>query len=450
MTGAAGKPTSTRPNLFHIALLVPWIVLIINAFDRVSDNSFLWHIRAGEVQIDVGSVLTEDPFSFTMDGEPWRTQSWLAELGYGWLETWSGLGFTGPMVFVLSGIVVVGLGLIAYRYSRSVAATAILVLLSTILINSFLVPRPVLFSYALFVLVVLAWDDRRWWWTLPFLFWIWASVHGSFAIGLAYVVIRVVQTREWSALRTVGVSGVATLLTAHGIGIVTMLWSFRQAGPYLDLIAEWQEPDLLRLDLLPILVGLSLIVYGAAKGRVEPNVLWVFVPFTALAFSAERAVATAWIALLPIMALSLTGLEVRWVRGFKPLVAGAFGVVILGLPFAFISPVEIDAEQFPVAASTAMEDLPTFHDDYAGGYLIWRFGPEERVYIDDRAELYQERILDFVTMSAGRSDWVEPFARDGIEQALLRDGVPLVDRLESNGWTVRYRDDEYVILRPGS
>ena len=38
-----------------------------------------------------------------------------------------------------------------------------------------------------------------------------------------------------------------------------------------------------------------------------------------------------------------------------------------------------------------LADVPTFHDDSTGGYLIWAEGPERLVYIDDRAELYGER-----------------------------------------------------------
>ena len=48
-------------------------------------------LRAGELQLEIGRVLTTDPFSFTAGGEAWRTQSWLAELGYAWLEDVTGV-----------------------------------------------------------------------------------------------------------------------------------------------------------------------------------------------------------------------------------------------------------------------------------------------------------------------------------------------------------------------
>ena len=64
--------------------------MVIGASRPIRDNSFLWHIRAGDLQLTSGEVLTTDPFSFTMAGEPWRTQSWLADLLYGSLEQASG------------------------------------------------------------------------------------------------------------------------------------------------------------------------------------------------------------------------------------------------------------------------------------------------------------------------------------------------------------------------
>ena len=69
-----------RPRLAHIAPLLVGVLIAVRASEAIRDNSFLWHIRAGSLQIESGSVLTEDPFSFTAAGEPWRTQAWLIEL----------------------------------------------------------------------------------------------------------------------------------------------------------------------------------------------------------------------------------------------------------------------------------------------------------------------------------------------------------------------------------
>ena len=290
MTPAALGRSQRRFSLAHLVLLVPWVALVIDAWAPIRDNSFLWHIRAGELQANAGEVLVADPFSFTMLGERWLTQSWLAELLYGWGESNWGLGFVPPMMLLLSSVTFLGIGIIAYRRSRSEWSTAIIVALTTLLMISFLVPRPVLFSLALFALVIVAWDRPATRWTIPFLFWIWASVHGSFAIGLAYVGLTIIVESDWKALPTAIVAGLSTFLTAHGLGVLEFLLDFSEAGPALALLSEWRRPELLSVVFAPFLVGVGLIVIGAFRGKVTPKHLILLVPFLLLAFSATRAV----------------------------------------------------------------------------------------------------------------------------------------------------------------
>jgi hypothetical protein len=448
MTPTAGQPSRSRFSLAHLALLVPWVALVIDAWAPIRDNSFLWHVRAGELQMGAAEVLTADPFSFTMLGERWLTQSWLAELLYSWGEANWGLGFVPPMMLLLSSIAFLGIGLVAYRRSRSEWATAIIVALTTLLMISFLVPRPVLFSFALFALVVVAWDRPSTRWTIPFLFWIWASVHGSFAIGLLYVGLTIIMEWDWKALPTAIVAGLVTFFTAHGLGVLEFLLDFSDAGAALALLSEWRQPEILSVVFAPFLIGVGLIVFGAFRQRISARHLLILVPFLVLALSATRAVPPAWIALVPLLATALAGLAAGARRRFSTPAAIVFGLVVLITPWLIIGDGSIDEKRFPVAASGHLADVPTFHDDSSGGYLIWAQGPERLVYIDDRAELYGERMAEYVEVRDLERDWGPVFERDGIEQALLKADEELIGELESAGWTTAYEDEEYVVLRP--
>jgi hypothetical protein len=441
---AVAPSSSIRPTLFHMALLVPWVAIVINSFQLITDNSYLWHVRAGELQLDNGRVSTADPFSFTVAGEEWRTQSWLVELGYGWLESLYGLAFTGPMMLVVSTLCFVALGAVAYRSSKSVPGTALVIVLSAIIVPRFLVPRPALFGYLLFPLVVLAWERKSQRWAIPLLFWLWASIHGSFLIGLLYVSLRIIQQRDWSRVSPLLVSAGATLLTAHGFGVIEMVVSFLGANEYLGLMQEWRTPDLLQPDLVPFVLGIVLIVYGATRGRVVPSDLWIVVPFLFLALSSERSVGLAWIAVLPILARATAPEDVRRRRGFPIPAAVAFVVAIGVLPFLFVSSGRLDEERFPVAAAAHLDDVNTFHGDATGGYLIW--SEASRVFIDDRVELYGARMGEFVEVRAGYRDWKPVFERDGIVQVLLEVGEPLIADLQQGGWLERYADDNFVVL----
>ncbi len=446
MTTPAARPSVRRFSIAQVALIIPWVALVIDAWSPIRDNSFLWHVRAGTLQIEIGEVLTRDPFSFTMGGERWLTQSWLAELLYGWAENATGLGFVPWMLLATSTLTFAALGLIAFRESSSVTATAFVLILSTLLLISFLVPRPVMFSFLLFGSVILAWDEPKLRWALPFLFWIWASVHGSFAIGLAYVGLRIVTRREWRVLPIAIVAGLATLTTAHGLGVVEILLDFNEARDTLPLLSEWRRPSVASPVFLSFLGGVAFIVIGAYRGRVRLVHLWMIVPFLLLGFSSLRAVPPAWFGLVPLVAMALGGLSL----GSKDrLGAGPtllFFLVVLLIPFALRGDAELDDDRFPIEARDSLTKERTFHDDRVGGYLIWADWPGRLVYLDDRAELYTDRMAEFVSIRNGETAWEPVFARDGIEQALLRSDDLLVDELVEAGWQSVYRDEAYTVL----
>ncbi|MGF1618565.1 MAG: hypothetical protein ACFCU2_12285, partial [Acidimicrobiia bacterium] len=390
-----------RFSLAHLILAIPWVALVIDAFAPIGDNSFLWHVRAGSLQIEQGSVLTTDPFSFTAGGEEWLTQSWLADVIYARLEALSGLGFVPWMLLVVTALTFVGIGLIAFKASQSVLATAVVLILSTISLVSFLVPRPVVFSYLLFVLVILAWERQSSSWTLPFLFWIWASVHGSFFLGLAYVGLRLLTKKEWRAMPFPVVSGLVTLLTPHGWGVIQMLGDFLSASPHLGLLTEWRTPELFSPVFFPVFVGIVLIIYGATRQRLVPLDLLLIVPFFALSLTALRSVPPAWLALLVPISVSLRDSGSQLPRRFGLPATVIFGVAIAAVPFFLVDHEGLATDRFPVVLAESLDGSRVFHNDVVGGFLIWHSGPELQIFIDDRAELYQERMQEFVDVRSG-------------------------------------------------
>jgi hypothetical protein len=253
---------------------------------------------------------------------------------------------------------------------------------------------------------------------------------------------------DWKALPTAIVAGLVTFLTAHGVGVLEFLVDFSEAGPALALLSEWRKPEIWSVVFAPFLIGIALIVVGAARQRITARHLIVLVPFLILALSATRAVPPAWIALVPLMGLALADLAQGARRRFSRNAATIFGLVVLVTPLFIRSDGSIDEERFPVAASAQLADVPTFHDDSAGGYLIWAEGPERLVYIDDRAELYGDRMTEYVQVRDLERDWEPIFERDGIEQALLKLEEELIGELEAAGWTATYEDEEYVVLKP--
>lgn len=446
MTAAAEQPSGRRFSFAHLVLVVPWIALVIAAWTPIRDNSFLWHIRAGTLQADAGRVLEADPFSFTKGGEHWRTQSWLVELAYAQAETWSnGLGFVPPMLLAVSTVTFIALGLIAFRSSDSLGVTALVLILSVGIMIPFLVPRPVLFSMALFGLLILAWDSPTLRWSIPFLVWIWASVHASFALGLIFIGLSILAARQWKWLPVAIVSGLATLLTAHGLGVIEMLLGFARARETLALISEWRPPSLSAPTFLPFLAGLGLIVWGVIAKRVPGRMLLVAAPFAALGFTSLRSVPPAWIALVSFIAMGGSFMG-SGVRRFSRMSAIVFALVVGFLPFFLKGEGRLDEERFPVAAARRLDHVRTFHDDRTGGYLIWRQGPGFEVYVDDRAELYGELLREFTEVRDAEIPFQPVFEDWGITQILMPRDTDVVAEVIEFGWETVYQDRHFVVL----
>ncbi|MFV1980826.1 MAG: hypothetical protein ACC655_06710, partial [Rhodothermia bacterium] len=443
----ASEAPPRRFSIAHLALIVPLVALVIAAWGPITDNSFLWHIRAGSLQARSGSVLTTDPFSFTRFGEDWLTQSWLVELLYAWGESFSGLGFVAPMILIVTTITFACIALISYRVSGNVTATAFVLILTTLLMISFLVPRPVLFSFLLFSVLVLAWDKPNLRWTVPFIVWVWAATHGSFVIGLVYLGLTWLMNKEWKYTPTLLLTALVTLFTAHGLGVLEFLASFAESREALNYISEWRKPELFSVVFLPFLGGVVFIVIGAFRGFIFPKHLWLIVPFVLLGMSSVRAIPPAWLGLVPLVALSLSGLTLGSGRRFGQVSAVVFAVTVVLISVLVKPQGGLAEDRFPAAALSSLDKVPTYHDDRAGGFLIWAEGPERPVYIDDRAELYRDRMGEFVRVRDGDEDWRPIFERDGIEQVLLKADESLLDELMDAGWVKVYEDEFYVVLR---
>lgn len=440
-----------RLSVRHLFVLVPALGIVVSAGRAITDNSFLWHIRAGTIQLDTGQVLRADPFSFTAAGEAWRTQSWIADLGYGLLERWTGdLSWVWPMI-AITMLGTVGLVAVAvYRETVDPLATALVLLFVVWLVLRTLVPRPVIFSHLLLAALVVALGHPRLRWTVPLLVWVWAGLHGSFVIGIGLIVLEAIRSGRRDLRHTAGLSVAAASLTAHGFALWTVLGKFASNRGSLELISEWAPPDLTDTTVAPYALVLVAILVAAARQRISVRDLIVVVPFALFGLTSYRAVIPAALVLAPwaARAIQLPQPEPRRELG---LLNGALAVGLIGVAVwagAIRAESSPDLEHFPVAALGAVEQGALFHDDSAGGYLIYEAWPDHLVYIDDRAELYgTDRSREFVATRAGHSGWSEALDRFDIHQALLEaDATGLQGVLLASGWEERYRDDAFVVL----
>jgi hypothetical protein len=95
-----------------------------------------------------------------------------------------------------------------------------------------------------------------------------------------------------------------------------------------------------------------------------------------------------------------------------------------------------------------------FHYVAWGGYLAWRLGPSQRIFVDGRFEAYRPEVFDdYSHISAAEPGWELRLARYGVGQLVLsRSGQgALVDAVaRSPAWQPVYERGDVAVYRAGT
>jgi hypothetical protein len=447
--------------------------------ERLSDNSFFTHLATGRWILEHG-IPRADVYSFTAPGTKWVAQSWLAEVLYAQLdETFGAFGIrvlgalTGAAITVLTFRL--ALRLACDRVRAALVSVAALAGLYTLWSE-----RPLLLG--VLFLVVLLWivevpdcpAGRRPLVALPVLFWVWANVHGTFALGFAYLGLHIAGrwldgARPWEGrerLLLIGstIAGALTFLNPYGPDLVFFPLHLLGRGDILRHVIEWASPNFHDVRGQSFLLWLAVFVGVVARGRyrVSRRDLVVTVPFLLLALWALRNVAIAPLVGLPVVSRALA-VEPDGERrrsddgaGRRPLgwvLAALLAVIACGLVVRAANQPDFVTRPYPVRAMQALEDrgligTRLLMDDGDAAYAELRYFPEQKVFIDDRYDMYPtEVIYDFFTLADAAPGWRRVLAKYDVETVVWERDRPLVQYLRQSGdWTQIHRDRTWVTL----
>ena len=226
---------------------------------QLADNSFFWHLRIGEYMLDHG-VPHGDVFSYTAPGVHWVAQSWLAELAYGGLDRTFG-PFAIRVLIALDRCRdhahVVPARAPPFRRPRTRRPH-----------HGRCVPRHdgrVLRAPAGVRPRARARDhlgrrgsrcariSRRPLVALPVIIWLWANVHGSFALGVVYIGLHVLgrwldgdvpwRGRERDLVLGTLLGLTVSLANPYGPGLLLFPVQLMGRGQVLSQVVEWRSPD---------------------------------------------------------------------------------------------------------------------------------------------------------------------------------------------------------------
>ena len=454
------------------------------------DTDTLWHLRAGEWQVEHRALLRVDLFSHTRYGEPWVNHSWLSQVAlYG---AYAALGDLGLALYTAI-LATVGMAFVYRMLDANAMVRAFVTVLAAAAAAVFWSARPQMMSFVLSAAVLsLLWQWRggaaRRLWLIPPLMTLWANLHGGFAIGFILMVLALAgELARWlfdgvlrgetapdspkTGLRPAGhlaavglVSAAAVSLNPYGPRL--LFYPFRTVGigALQDFIQEWASPDFHQAQTWPfiwLLLG-TLAVAGLSSRRLD----WreaLMVGGTAYgALLAARNIATFAAVAAPVLALHLQdwldGLGLRLSLDRRPrglLLAANWAIVVLAAAGAVAkSMAALDAdligqarrESLPVDAVSHMQSAgapgPLFNSYNWGGYLIWA-ARDYPVYVDGRTDLYDDELLAvYLETAFAQPGWEANLDAAGINTVLVETSSPLARVLGlSAGWTLIYEDD---------
>lgn len=302
--------TSAHPTSSALRFLLPsvrdivfvflfWSILAGPLSNRpLADADIGWHIRTGELITATYSLPRSDPFSSTMQGQPWFAWEWLYDVLLGVLHHLLGLDgvvwlcallAAGIFTFLLSQLIKRGTGL---------PLAVLLMLLAEAASTIHLYARPHIVSWLFSLVWFVALDRWEGWevadrgklprwipWFFPVSMLLWVNLHGGWVFGIAlfgiYIVSALVEAlraqdefaavRAWHRTRAMTLawmaSAAATLVNPFGWKLHAHIYRYLGDRYLMNRIEEFRSPNFHQWSERCFAVILLLVVIAFVGNR---------------------------------------------------------------------------------------------------------------------------------------------------------------------------------------
>lgn len=472
---SADSPGATRRGRVDLGWFVGFAVTLVGmgfGATRISDNSFLTHLATGRLMFADGSVgvVREDVLTWTSAGEPIVVQSWLASLVYGLVDELAGFHGLRLLTAALAAL----LAALAWRLTTAqpsiFSRVAVMVPLLAIGFVNWS-ERPLLIAFVLFAvtMVVAEGDGRPRWLTVVGA--IWVNVHGSWPLGIVYLVSRgagaAADRRDWrreaEATLALGL-GMVVGGVVNPYGPALLLFPLELLGrqEVLAHVVEWQSPTFdqlwTRAFLVMVLGAIAALMRRPAWRDALPTMV-----FVAAALIGRRNIALAALVLVPVLARGLPAVGALTARYTSQALRRAVPIVaslLVVIPLVALDRPHVDVGRYPEDAVTAMEqdlglvpgETRIIHQDFVGNYLGARYGAVGAAWIDDRFELHDPALVDdYLALLDGAPEWSAVLERHRAEAILWPTDRVLVELATEVGpWRTVWSDGTWSVLcHPG-
>jgi hypothetical protein len=399
-----------RSGIYVFVISFACVYYLVNAPLLLGHYDLGWHLAAGDLIRDRGSIPFHDPWSFTSGGRQWFNLSWLWDAIASVIFQYT--NFSGLMLFTVAcGTVLVGyLTSICISSGASAIAVCISVLSASLLYpafatypNIYLAASPNVSTMLFSVIFYGECLKRTRWFLLPAIMALWANLHGGFLLGLLIIGVFcgvALLRRDWANFRIYIFAGVgcfiAIFINPLGWhiyeGLATVLGHFSQAyitewWPYYrNITVPGSIPGIV---YILIFVALELRYRGLCP--MEPRLLSWF--FLFLGLYQYRYMSFFFIFSTVPLALHLDRVLPKLPDNFRIerslLTAGIIAACALPLVYMRIDPAlglpEMLSEQDVLYLQTHFSHARLLNHWNYGGILIFRDRGAIPVFVDGRA-----------------------------------------------------------------
>jgi hypothetical protein len=243
----------------------------------LADADIGWHIRTGELILATHSLPRTDPFSSTMQGQPWFAWEWLYDILLGILDQAGGLNGVVWLCALLVGVTFALLVSQLLKRGTGLPLAVVLMLMAEAAATIHLYARPHIASwlFSLFWFVTLdRWEQDDQWdrseqasllrsirWFYPASMLLWVNLHGGWLFGMAllgiyafaalidslrahdaFAAVRLAH-RARAMATTWAISALVTLVNPFGWRLHAHVYRYLGDRYLMNRIDEFQSPD---------------------------------------------------------------------------------------------------------------------------------------------------------------------------------------------------------------
>ncbi len=473
-------------------------LVFLYSFNQLKESDAFYHLKTGQLVWETKSVPHQDVFSYTATGRMWVTHEWLGELIF--FGAYKAGGFWGLISFIafLAALTYFLIFLLALKKGAEPNLTLLLMFILGYLTFELWIPRPQIFSFFFLALLIYLLESYRlegkriYLWLSILTIWFWANVNASFILGIVIIffyffseILKIFfpfalgRPAEIKKTIPLGIMAAAGLFLSfiNPNGYKIFLYSF-YIKPVVKMlqVMEWKPIHVFwyeiqtKIFLAGMLVVAAIVVYWLWFRRENRDSTWLgaVLGVFLLPFISIRHVGFLPLIAIAPFAVALSGIFRKFLdsfseRFFKVIIPSIF-IIFAVLRYPDFPKTPVNEKTLPVhlADFIAEKEIkgPLFNLYNEGGYLIWRFWPEEKVFIDGRSEVYGGAPISDLFRIVGRlKDWqklvdekygINYFILPYYPESLARDTAALAEELYKNNFHLVYWDDNAVLLVRGT